>query len=378
MDRQKLSNYIYFCILLVLYLEIIKISSLKEQSRLKAHLYLTFPQISPLKDALTCIKSNHSSELFLKMTYEQRMSHSKWINKEISLFTPNDSKIDNHCFNNYCGPWIESIWMEMAKEDFHIFGPFIPLFIPWLLMWRNHQRNIYFAWRNKIISMLSKDFFYITLTQCDEGLEGRDEKNNILPDNIIVISAGGKGHIPILLFLSENNPNNFSISQNYKYDVMFAGKITHPLRKRMVNEYSKLLGDRFKYFNKKIDWKLEYDNSKFICAPRGLGRNSFRLTEILQTGRIPIYVYNDIIWLPYYDSINWNSFSIVTHIFDINKTVDRIKNTSQFEIENMRKRILSLYNSHFTIKAVFNQIKLFLRYGFVKSDLRCATYKPYK
>lgn len=143
------------------------------------------------------------------------------------------------------------------------------------------------------------------MTQCDEGLEGRKETNYILPDNIIVISAGGKGHIPILLFMAENNPKNFSVGKNFEYDVMFIGKVTHKLRKQMIDQYTKLLGDKFKYFDKFADWKTEYNNAKFICAPRDVGRNSFRLTEILQTGRIPIYIYNDIVWLPYYDSINW-------------------------------------------------------------------------
>ena len=39
--------------------------------------------------------------------------------------------------------------------------------------------------------------------------------------------------------------------------------------------------------------------SRFNLAPRGFGRGSFRLSEILQIGRIPVVIYNDYPWIPY-------------------------------------------------------------------------------
>lgn len=37
----------------------------------------------------------------------------------------------------------------------------------------------------------------------------------------------------------------------------------------------------------------------FNLAPRGFGRASFRLAEIIQIGRIPVYLYDDYPWIPY-------------------------------------------------------------------------------
>ena len=34
-------------------------------------------------------------------------------------------------------------------------------------------------------------------------------------------------------------------------------------------------------------------------APMGMGRASFRLAEIIQLGRIPVYLYEDFPWCPY-------------------------------------------------------------------------------
>ena len=53
-----------------------------------------------IRDVIICLENKISPELFMKMTFEQRQNHSKWINNQIDIITPNHSKIDNHCFNN--------------------------------------------------------------------------------------------------------------------------------------------------------------------------------------------------------------------------------------------------------------------------------------
>ena len=40
-------------------------------------------------------------------------------------------------------------------------------------------------------------------------------------------------------------------------------------------------------------------NSKFALSPRGYGRSSFRIFECFELGTIPIYIWNDINWLPF-------------------------------------------------------------------------------
>lgn len=275
--------------------------------------------------------------------------------------------------------------MSLENSDFHIFGPFVPLFVPWakMLTQENNRfkskvmrrlKSKYYQWRDNILSLLSKEYFYITVSINADGIEGRNENRYILPENMIVISGGGKGHIPTLIFLKEHNPNNFSIKNKYEYGVVFSGYEKYRIRNEMVFLYNKLLGKKFLHFKNRVDWTVDYGKAKFVLAPRGYGRNSFRLCETLQSGRIPIYIYDDIIWLPYYDSINWNSFAIITNVTGIDKTIKRIKETSPKEIKKMREKIRNLYYSHFTFNGTVNQIKLFLLYGFAKSDLRCAKY----
>lgn len=324
-----------------------------------------------LRDAIKCVGTKSNAKLFMSKSYKDRKAHTKWINDEIREILPKQMK--QHCWAGFCGPWLEDIWIDFEKKDFHMFGPFVPLFVPWVKMWIRN-RTTYIDLRDQILKLLTKEYFYITLCTNSAGIEGRDEDHNIFPDNLLIISGGGRGHIPTLIFMREHNPYNYPISDNYQYDIMFIGTDIYKIRQYMIDNYSKIFGNKFKYRVRYSSWRREYEKSKFILAPRGYGRNSFRLCEVLQTGRVPIYIYNDIIWLPYYDSINWSSFSIITHYTRLEDTVERIKKTTPSEIHKMREKIKSLYSTHFTVNATFTHIKSFLLYGFSKSDLRCAKY----
>jgi hypothetical protein len=130
------------------------------------------------------------------------------------------------------------------------------------------------------------------------------------------------------------------------------------------------------FFSRPVqNWANKYMNAKMILCPRGWGRNSYRLGEVLQMGMIPVYVYNDLIWLPYYDSIDWRSFSYVAHIDELEAVLTRAKRElTPSKVVEMRKRIKNLYNTHWAADGVIHQIFMLLRTGFGGSDLRCARY----
>lgn len=215
---------------------------------------------------------------------------------------------------------------------------------------------------------------YITVSTNSHGLEGRENVTGLIPPNLLIISGGGRGHIPIPIFMSEVRPEEFPISDRYDYEAVFLGTLkTHKVRRIMVDFYRSELG-RGWYHPRRADWKKAYERARFVMCPRGFGRGSYRLTEALQSGRVIVYIYNDIIWLPYFDSINWSSFSIIARYDELNQTLDRIRGTPDSEIVKMRQRIWELYDSHWTVAAVFNHIRRFMIGGFASSDLRCAEF----
>lgn len=332
-----------------------------------------------LLDAAKCLGLSQSHvDQISRRTFEERKAHYEWISDEITKIVKNGFRKHKWC--GYSGPWLEDLWMDMIDEPYESFGPFVPLFVPWVGIWvvENYQHNRYYMKQLKLIlALLDPSYLYITISFNDDGIDGGDTNQTLLPPNLLVISGGGNGHIPAFIYLGKTKPSDFAIADSYKYDLMFLGSITHPARQIMIDNYTTYLGDRF-YYGERTDWKEMYMTSKFIAAPRGHGRNSFRLSEVLLSGFVPVYVYTDIVWLPYYDSLNWSSFSIVTHVSKLDETVERIKNTSPEEIAQMRRKIASLYDTHFTESALFNHIKRFMVGGFEKSDLRCSTFAAKK
>jgi hypothetical protein len=121
----------------------------------------------------------------------------------------------------------------------------------------------------------------------------------------------------------------------------------------------------------KIGIGNNFFESKFVLAPRGRGRNTFRMLEILQLGLIPVYVYDDICWLPYYDSINWSSFSIIIQSDQLESGLNHLNEISDEKVIGMRSKVRSLYHSHFTKAGAMEQLLRFFKLDFTGTDLRC-------
>ena len=80
--------------------------------------------------------------------------------------------------------------------------------------------------------------------------------------------------------------------------------------------------------------------SKFALSPRGYGRASFRFFECLQLGTIPVYIWNDIEWLPFKDLIDYNKLCISIHITDIDSLENKLLAITESQYNNM----LAYYN----------------------------------
>ena len=62
----------------------------------------------------------------------------------------------------------------------------------------------------------------------------------------------------------------------------------------------------------------------FNLAPPGWGRTSFRIGEVMQLGRIPVYIYDTLPWLPYEGTeFSLERVAIVGKEEDIGRIVQR-------------------------------------------------------
>ena len=95
--------------------------------------------------------------------------------------------------------------------------------------------------------------------------------------------------------------------------------------------------------------------SKFVLGPRGYGRGSFRFFEIFHLGAVPVYVWDDIEWLPYKDVIDYSKFCISIHVSEIDTLEDRLSKITEGEYT----QLLSEYKKvehHFTLEGMTQYI----------------------
>jgi hypothetical protein len=111
----------------------------------------------------------------------------------------------------------------------------------------------------------------------------------------------------------------------------------------------------------------------FNLAPVGFGRQTFRYSETVQIGRIPVYLYHDYPWLPYEGSkASPAAFSIVLRVDETKKLVDIVKRANYASI---MKRIdaVRAVRSYYTFRGVIDEIEKFFQDPFGPNGgfLRC-------
>jgi hypothetical protein len=122
------------------------------------------------------------------------------------------------------------------------------------------------------------------------------------------------------------------------------------------------------------EWSLLIQNTKFNLAPRGYGRTSYRLAEIIQIGRMPVYMYDDYSWLPYEGTdLAVSNFGFTGRMGSLAKVVALIKDLPAAAYRE-KLRNLAKARKHYTYAGVLAQIALFIRdpLGPSGGQLRCT------
>ena len=216
-------------------------------------------------------------------------------------------------------------------------------------LWTNFQIEQWFPSRHeemqrtldKWISENPSKNGYFTVVQHDDGPMLR------LPANTIVYGAcTGNIQLPLIYQDLSNKLENIpkKTFKNKSILCSFVGSITHNVRKTIIDTYHK--NPKFKFSinhgwtnnvskdNQKtfIDFTV---NSKYVLAPRGYGRSSFRFFEIFKLGSIPIYVWDDKEWLPYKNVLDYDKFCISIHISEIDLLEELLLSINQTQYEKM-------------------------------------------
>ena len=266
------------------------------------------------------------------------------------------------------GRYMEEYCYEMLsskKNDIQTDMVYLPIF------WTNLQNHPGFASMkakyqiilDHAISSLPPNTQYMTIVQHDDGPQLK------IPKSTIIFGAC-TGTIPLPLIYEDTTERLLSEPRCPKTQLAsFVGTYTHPLREEMFRTLQK----EDIVWNGKRVWSSsvkEQDaalfieqtlQSKFCLAPRGYGRSSFRFFEAMLLDTIPVYVWDDIEWLPYREILDYSTFSISISKNDLPRLYDILSSISTEMYENM---VLSMkkYRHWFTLEGMVDYIVKRIQY----------------
>lgn len=267
-----------------------------------------------------------------------------------------------------------------------VFGPFIPIFTQWVDPWVNYKGRKMMRYPKGFVEalekVLRKEVPYITVSQNDEGIEGKRELLLERHPNILVLSAGGFGHVAVPLVRTMGQ--SYGLAKKYfdrtlflqrkrglmperKYFISYVGSLVHAphdMRKRMQDVVEKFAAEQnisdkvLFYKTDKGDWQDVMFNSRFTLVPRGYGRTSYHLVEAIQRGLIPIHVYTDMPWVPYpqlYDKIGFK-----TTVEALPELLLKLRNMTDDEVNSLEQRVAWVAWNYFNSDAITSQIQGFM------------------
>ena len=288
---------------------------------------------------------------------------------------PFRTNIPVHGAVGYSGPWIENHFIsKFLDKPLSYFRGLIPLFVQWVdihvVTFNETEKahptmsipfNTHATLPKTIMDLLRPDVLYVAVNQDDQGL-GRLTLN--MP-NVFSFSAGGYGHIPLPLIKGELPYQEPPSSGQWKSDVGFFGNPRPRLSRHQllaeVRRQTTEMGMRGN-FNPSPAWEQEIGKTKLNLSPRGYGRTSYRLAEVVQIGRIPVYMYDDMRWLPYIGtnaSVEAFGFSSGRPFRAMVQAMAKcIKDPADFD---KRMEAVKVSRKYYTYAGVMEQLELFFK-----------------
>ena len=264
-------------------------------------------------------------------------------------------------------PFKKGRYMEEFMYEYLLARTIITDWVYLPVFWTNLQTHPGFAntkaklqfMLDQVLSFLPSDTKYFTIVQHDDGPQ------LTLPPQTVVFGAC-TGTIPLPLIYEDTSCKLLTAPRLIKTMLAsFVGtKTTHPLRGEMVQHLEGKQGiqcqgapvwkvnvveqDAARF----VEWTL---CSKFCLAPRGYGRSSFRFFEAMQLDTIPVYIWDDIEWLPYKDILDYSTFSISIPRRDLPQLYDRLRSISDDTYRKMKQELLRVRH-HFTLEGMAEYI----------------------
>lgn len=241
------------------------------------------------------------------------------------------------------------------KDILNLDRVYIPIF------WTNLQNHLGFSSQKRnyeillesAITKMPLDTKYFTIVQHDDGPQLK------MCGDILVFGAC-TGNIPLPLIYEDTTNMLINTEKNTdnKYLASFIGSCTHNAR---IDMYKNIKEKSDVYIAIQGIWTSSIPpdlselfinktlQSKYCLAPRGYGRSSFRFFEAILLDTIPVYIWDDIEWLPYKEILDYSKFSVSINSKYISNIYEILKSISDKKYLSMKEELKKVRH-HFTLE----------------------------
>jgi hypothetical protein len=208
------------------------------------------------------------------------------------------------------------------------------------------------------LQMYHPETVFFTCVQHDDGPQ------LTLPKNTVIFGACSGNKILPLIY--EDTTERLLHVPRFAWGdkdglASFVGTLsTHPVRQTL---YRELEGKKGILFHSRGVWSPSVKDddatqfiettqrSRFCLAPRGYGRSSFRFFEAMLLDVVPVYVWDDVEWLPYKDELDYSTFSVSLSSDQLPRLYDRLAAITEEEYEK-KIEALRRVRSYFTLEGM--------------------------
>ena len=145
-----------------------------------------------------------------------------------------------------------------------------------------------------------------------------------------------------------------------KYLAFFKGNPSNPTRRATIKLHDPSRGIiALGHKGYTQEFQYPYDETmrqaKFGLAPEGNGLHSFRLTECMQFGTIPVMITD---WakdydLPFADTLDWTKFGFAFGLSEIGTLADTLSAVSEAKYLAMHKRAVAVFENFFEVNKIY-------------------------
>lgn len=190
---------------------------------------------------------------------------------------------------------------------------------------------------------------YFTICQYDDGVGVDWKGKDVLEFNM---SKTNGVMLPLLC-----QPHPYKFKGGKKWFSNFVGSMTHPIR-----EGAKKLQGQEGYFISFENMPIEtycriLHESMFTLCYRGYGSNSFRISEAVQYGSIPVYISDEFIIPPW---MNFEEFGVLIKSEDADRVDEILQSIDIGDVIKKQDKLAEVYEEYFSYEANLRHILRYL------------------